>query len=645
MSRAIYREDEVTDQATEAAFAATAAQMAKDYVDGTLENVSRLVRTQIVPHLADFREYMSATYRKCNSIKLIVDRDQVHRLDSIYVRATYTNAGKAYDDDDLADIVRQSGRVVVQGFGGIGKTVLLKYIWLSVFNSPEGKIPLFIELRRLNELKAVDLVSFIRASLAPSGQPMSEDQFKTLLKAGRFIFLFDALDELNDELKPEIEKQILGLSYAYGDCGFLVSSRHDARFQSWEQFVVFQSKAFERSQIEEVIRKVPFDPRTRNKFLSEIIQKKYDRYETFLSTPLLAIMMLITFDQFADIPDKIHIFYRYAFQTLYTLHDAGKESFRRRRKSGLSEDDFTKIFSIFCLATYMRRAIAFERPRLVGEIEVAARRAGVEVDAAKYVEEVLESVNLMYEEGLMISFTHRSFQEYFAAFALTNHFSNDFGRLAGRIPNARSDAVFSLTYEMNKELVEDAYLMPTYEIFRSIFPDFFNSNCPQSKLIEHLGLNFLVFMGRRSNKNSLMSEHYSLGQFADFIKRAAAFLPDLRGMSAGEAQLTVESEPSFRKLCMKISELAGYDEDKVAPFVTMELVTGRVTVESSRDKTWKKDLGDELLDLWIADKAAHKLLVETIAAYRLLVSKVDTAMTAVKARSSQRGETLDELLD
>ncbi|WP_240229961.1 NACHT domain-containing protein [Devosia lacusdianchii] len=635
----------MTDQATEAAFAATAAQMAKEYVDSTLSQVSRMVKNQILPHLVDFREYMSVTYRKCNSIKLIVDRDQVHRLDAIYVKGKYTNGGQAYDDDDLADMVRQSGRVVVQGFGGIGKTVLLKYIWLCIFKSSEGKIPLFIELRRLNELKAVDLLSFIRASLAPSGQPMSEEQFSTLLRAGRFIFLFDALDELNDELKTEIEKQILGLSYTYGDCGFLVSSRHDARFQSWEQFVVFQSKAFDRAQIEDVIKKVPFDIKTRNKFLAEIIQKKFERYETFLSTPLLAIMMLITFDQFADIPDKIHIFYRYAFQTLYTLHDAGKESFRRRRKSGLSEDDFTKIFSIFCLATYMRRAISFDRQRLIEEILVASRRAGVTVNAAKYVEEVLESVNLMYEEGIMISFTHRSFQEYFAAFALTNHFANDFGRLAGRIPNARSDSVFSLAYEMNKELVEDAYLVPTYEQFRSTFPDFFNKDCPELTLVGHLGLNYLVFMGHRSNKNSLMSERYSVAPFADFIKRAAAFLPDLRGINVGETQLTTDFEPGFRRLCIKISELAGYDQKVVAPFVTMALDSGRVTVEGNGDTRWQAELGSSLLSMWLEDKAAKKMITEAIGSYRLLSSKVDAAMNAVKMRSSQRGETLDELLD
>ena len=41
-------------------------------------------------------------------------------------------------------------------------------------------------------------------------------------------------------------------------------------------------------------------------------------------------MMLMTFDEFAEIPSKMHIFYDQAFSVLYNKHDAMKTSFRRK---------------------------------------------------------------------------------------------------------------------------------------------------------------------------------------------------------------------------------------------------------------------------------------------------------------------------
>ena len=39
-------------------------------------------------------------------------------------------------------------------------------------------------------------------------------------------------------------------------------------------------------------------------------------------------MMLMTFDEFAEIPSKMHVFYEQAFNVLYNKHDATKASFK-----------------------------------------------------------------------------------------------------------------------------------------------------------------------------------------------------------------------------------------------------------------------------------------------------------------------------
>jgi hypothetical protein len=48
--------------------------------------------------------------------------------------------------------------------------------------------------------------------------------------------------------------------------------------------------------------------------------------------------MLLTFEQFAEVPLKMHVFYREAFEVLAKRHDASKGAYKRALKTGLSVD-------------------------------------------------------------------------------------------------------------------------------------------------------------------------------------------------------------------------------------------------------------------------------------------------------------------
>jgi len=643
------------DQATEAAFATAAATLAGDFIRGVVQQSGRIASTHILPHLKDFESYYSATYRKCDSVKIIIDRSQLHRLADVYVKGAYGIADQTLNDDGIVQLVRDNHRVLVQGLGGIGKTMLLKYVWLSIFREPAGRLPLFIELRRLNELKAPDLLSFIRRSLTPSGNALSAEQFHTLLKAGRFIFLFDAFDEVADEIRPVVERQILDLAHDYPLCGVLVSGRHDSRFGSWETFRVFQAQPFQQSQVEEVIDRVPFDAKVKAKFLNNVIRKKYETYGGFLSTPLLAIMMLITYEQFADIPEKVHIFYKYAFQTLYTLHDAGKETFRRDRKSGLTEDQFSRVFSIFCLASYLKRNFTFQRPKAVEEIQLAAKRGGVTVDARKFLTEVCESVNLMYEEGEQLTFTHRSFQEYFAAEALTTHLSSVFDQLAPKIPLNPDDGVFMMTYDMNRDLVEDMYLLPTWDFYAESIRKLIGGKLDTWDATDVLGLSMLVFPTRTvfSSEESqrtgtgVMTEFFCKSDFAEFVKRALAFLPETRAINWQDNTYYTNNSADIRKVVRKLGTEAGWNRRAFPDFAHVDLSGGLCEFEGDiEEDAVRVQYGlKKIRDVMTACGQAARVVEREISRQRGLLVTLDRSMKRVRARAKDNLASLEELLD
>lgn len=412
---------------------------------------------------SEFDQYLLSTHQKCNLIRTVITKDKPYEIKRIYVDGYFKCANEILQDNELSQLIRDNTRVVVTGFGGIGKTVFAKRFWISVFEEPQGRIPIFFELRRLNALTSPDLESIVRNSLFPSAVSRRDEIFQELLENGRFIFVLDALDEVTDEKKSVIEEQILSLSFKYPKCGFLVTSRYEGRFESWEQFHVFKAESFNQDQVKQLIDNIDFDNSIKKKFKTEVVEKKFSKHKSFLSTPLLSLMMLMTFSQHGELPEKIHIFYRYAFLTLYSWHDGSKEAFRRERKSGLTIDQFEKVFSIFCMLSYYEFDLTFESEKIISYIERAAKQVDFSFDPEAFIEEAEQAVNLLFREGNMYSFTHRSFQEYFAAFALSTYFPNRVSEIFEHISVRISDDMLSMFYELNPVIAEENFIVPVYE--------------------------------------------------------------------------------------------------------------------------------------------------------------------------------------
>jgi hypothetical protein len=118
----------------------------------------------------------------------------------------------------------------------------------------------------------------------------------------------------------------------------IVSGRPDDRFASWQEFSLFRVEPLSKQQVVELIEKIDFDVNVKRKFIEAIYKKLYVDHKDFLSSPLLASMMLLTFQHYAEIPEKIHVFYELAYATLFSKHDDLKEAFKREKYTGLSID-------------------------------------------------------------------------------------------------------------------------------------------------------------------------------------------------------------------------------------------------------------------------------------------------------------------
>nr|WP_029929344.1 NACHT domain-containing protein [Ochrobactrum sp. UNC390CL2Tsu3S39] len=439
------------------------SEVAAKYIEDFFSFGKKYIDKRFLRYFQDFKPYLERIYEKCSTLKIPMDRDRLYSIDDIYVNGTFSSSGEKYDDDHIIKQLLSGKKLVVQGSGGIGKTVLTKKIALEVLRSKSGKIPILIELRKVNEISNKNLSAYIRIMPFSNGTPLSEEVYNEFIREGRFVLLFDGFDELSDEYRKEIQAQILHFSFTYPKCGIIVSSRNDDRFMAWEKFELFHAAPFSKNQVRAIVERVHFNKTIKKKFITEILDKQYKQYSTFLSTPLLSLLMLFTYDKFGEVPEKVHIFYRYAFLTLYSLHDASKEAFQRKRKTNLNEDEFSRIFSIFCLLTYKDGKQTFDKTSLTEAVKRAIDRSNINVPVENFIEEATESVNLLYKEGDIFTFSHRSFQEYFSALALVTVFQDMIAPAVKFLMKNTTDSVMMMMYEMNPDLIEKNYIIPEFE--------------------------------------------------------------------------------------------------------------------------------------------------------------------------------------
>jgi hypothetical protein len=208
---------------------------------------------------------------------------------------------------------------------------------------------------------------------------------------------------------------------------------------------------------------MPYDTKLRARFAAEVDDHLYGQHQTFLSNPLLATMMLMTYDQFAHIPAKIHIFYQQAFETLFLKHDAVKGAgFRRKMQTALDINDFRNCLSALSIRSYTKQKFEFSEDELLDYIKKAIEfEKRTEVRAVDYIDDLLKSVCVLQRDGLHIVFSHRSFQEYFSAYFISRNPSvPPISDLLEMCLHRPEDNVISMAFEINRDLIEREWVLP-----------------------------------------------------------------------------------------------------------------------------------------------------------------------------------------
>ena len=442
------------------------------YADPIINKIAEISKGEWEKFKVDFDlafiEYINNAYEKYSKIKTILYRTEPKYIyDFFEIPFLQKSHSEEFAVDSVDNILDISNFVIIQGTGGIGKSTLMKHLFINELEKKD-LIPIFIELKDINDLeKGYDIYDIVFNKLDSLGGNVGKKYLEYALKSGCFLFLLDGYDEILTAQKDYFFKQLDVFCDKYPQNYYIISSRPYSEFIEFQRFTVLSTNPLSKIQAMDLIGKLEFDKDIKERFINALDENLYERHKSFASNPLLLNIMLLTYDNYAEIPEKLHLFYANAFETLYSKHDATKAGYRRELKSELSYDSFKKIFSYFCFITYAQAKTEFSYDELVAFLKkVSINKLTFNIEC--YIFDLVNSLCVLYKEGLHYKFAHRSFQEYFTALFLKELPDKLMKKMAIQIIHTdvfriSNDSVFDMLYDMAEDRFEKNILLPVLE--------------------------------------------------------------------------------------------------------------------------------------------------------------------------------------
>ena len=422
-----------------------------------------------------YEKYLINTEQKVSKIKTIIYRRAPKDLYSFYECIGVLYNGNTINTENINNLLEIGNKIIVTGTGGVGKSILFKHLFLNTVAETEY-IPVLIELRSFNihDVKDISIYKAIYKCLVDNGFELSEEYFEYSLREGAYIIFFDGYDEVNRDKTEKITSEIKALSEKYGENKFFISSRPSEEFIGWNDFCEVETLKLNKQQALNLVKKLEFDEVVKDTFYKELDRTLYDKYESFASNPLLLNIMLLTFQKHASIPERLNDFYDEAFVTLFNVHDATKDSYVRDIRSGLGCEDFKLVFSYICFKSYFNGEFQFSESRIRFYIQQAKEKFDrFNFTVENFQEDLTQSVCMLVKEGGTYRFSHRSFQEYFAAWYTCKLVDDVQAKLLlnwiQESDSVFSDSYFTMLFDLQSEKVNKIILCPILKEVKKLY--------------------------------------------------------------------------------------------------------------------------------------------------------------------------------
>ena len=379
-----------------------------------------------------FTRYLENATKRYNQVKTLAtgyENRTIIGSNNLYVSIGVGYREKRIDTYTVDNILKINNNILISGTGGVGKSMLMRYLFLNTANRGEY-VPVLLELRKISTqaLGKISILDLIYSCLNDFDIKLPKDQFEFSLRLGKYLFLMDGFDEVKESLASETAEAIQKFCAKYPNNPCIVTSRPRNQMSLFETFTTLESLPLTKSQAITLAKKIWVEDDKTREFCKQLDNELFKKHKDFAENPLLLSMMFLTFMRNNSIPNHLAEFYSKAYDALYSAHDSHNKGYYRRefRCCDLDEANFKQILSRFCFQSYFNEKYEFTKEEVLDYLQKSLDKLEIfNIKPNDYLEDLRKAICIIIKDGDIYRFSHRSFQTYFAACYTSNILTDD----------------------------------------------------------------------------------------------------------------------------------------------------------------------------------------------------------------------------
>ena len=238
--------------------------------------------------MTQFKRYLKATTAYYSTKKTLLYAEKPHPFYELYVCNDIGRCSTHLENATIEMLEEKSNHIIIQGTGGIGKSMLLTHLFLSSAANTlkTGRMPVLINVKNYQQESSI--VAFVLESIREFEPYASESQLLNLLEENKLILLLDGLDEIKSALMDSFEKAIDSFIKGYGGNTVVITSRPVNKFIAYSKFLLLDIEPLTLEQSVNLVKRLKFwDKEAQKQFLVALKNRLYNTHKEFASNPFV----------------------------------------------------------------------------------------------------------------------------------------------------------------------------------------------------------------------------------------------------------------------------------------------------------------------------------------------------------------------